>query len=171
MKKHLMSRIRFVEGGEGDGGGSSAEQPAAEDGQESQEQQSEGKTFTQDEVNGLLNQQKRGFRKEIAELQSQLDGKKTLEDRFAEMEQRAAAADAKALRSDIAAKHGISAEDRDLFLTGADEETLTAQAQRLAERESDRKKQGNVAPLEGKQTASTGTDDRATVRALFGSGG
>jgi len=49
-------------------------------------------------------------------------------------EQQAAAdaARAEALRWRIAAKHGISDEDAETFLTGADEATLTRQAERLA---------------------------------------
>lgn len=46
----------------------------------------------------------------------------------------AQSAKAEALRYRIASKHQISDEDADLFLTGTDEETLTRQAQRLAER-------------------------------------
>lgn len=41
-----------------------------------------------------------------------------------------------ALRLRVAAKHAISDEDADLFLTGTDEESLTKQAERLAARES-----------------------------------
>lgn len=44
----------------------------------------------------------------------------------------AAQARAEALRLRIAAKHGISDEDADTFLTGADEDTLTRQAERLS---------------------------------------
>lgn len=44
------------------------------------------------------------------------------------------AAKAEALRLRTAIKHGISDEDAALFLTGTDEETLTRQAERLAER-------------------------------------
>ena len=44
----------------------------------------------------------------------------------------AATAKAEALRWRIAAKHGISDEDAETFLTGSDEESLTKQAQRLA---------------------------------------
>ena len=47
------------------------------------------------------------------------------------------------------AAHQISDEDADLFLTGADEESLTAQAKRLADRESERQKGNNVSPREG----------------------
>lgn len=52
----------------------------------------------------------------------------------AEAREAAAKASAEALRFRIAAKHNISDEDADLFLTGTDEETLTKQAARLVER-------------------------------------
>lgn len=47
--------------------------------------------------------------------------------------ERAARAEAEALRWRIAAKHGISDEDAELFLTGVDEETLSRQAERFKE--------------------------------------
>ncbi len=69
----------------------------------------------------------------------------------------------------IAGEHGITdADDIALFLTGADEETLTKQAKRLAERTADRKKNGNVSPREGNNPTSTDGDGLQTVRALFG---
>lgn len=49
-------------------------------------------------------------------------------------EEAAAKATAEALRLRVAAKHGISDEDADLFLTGTDVETLERQAARLVER-------------------------------------
>jgi hypothetical protein len=49
-------------------------------------------------------------------------------------EEVAARATADALRLRVAAKHGISDEDADLFLTGTDEDTLNRQAERLAAR-------------------------------------
>ena len=51
-----------------------------------------------------------------------------------EAEQRAEALIAEALRYRVAAKHGISDEDAELFLTGTDEQTLERQAARLVER-------------------------------------
>lgn len=45
----------------------------------------------------------------------------------------AAKASAEALRYKYAAKHGISDEDAERFLTGSDEATVAAQAERLAE--------------------------------------
>jgi len=50
----------------------------------------------------------------------------------AESQAAAAKAAAEALRWRIAAKHGISDEDAETFLTGTDEASLTKQAQRLA---------------------------------------
>lgn len=67
----------------------------------------------------------------------------------------------------IATEHGITdADDIRLFLTGSDEETLTAQAKRLAERTSDRKK-SHVVPGEGKTPAPTGDPMRDFTRGLF----
>lgn len=73
-------------------------------------------------------------------------------------EQRAARAEAEALRWKVAAKHGVSDEDAELFLTGTDEATLTKQAERLSERASDRKKSGNVVPKEGSTQTEPGGD-------------
>lgn len=87
--------------------------------------------------------------------------------RIAAAEERATKAESSALRLRIAAKHGIGEEDADLFLTGTDEETLTAQAKRLSDREADRKKNGNRVPREG--TSSTSVENEASefARSLF----
>lgn len=104
------------------------------------------------------------------DLKAKAEGAKTVEQKLADLEQRNAAAEARALRSDIAAKHGVSAEDRDLFLTGTDEATLTAQAERLAARDAEIKKQGNVAPKEGAAPKGTPENEARTfVSDLFGS--
>lgn len=87
-------------------------------------------------------------------------------------------AKAEALRLRIAVTHGISLDDADLFLTGTDEETLTAQAKRLSDRaaeqanaEAERKKKSPVVSKEGTST-TTGTtteeDDREFARTFFG---
>lgn len=77
------------------------------------------------------------------------------------------AARAEALRYKVASKHGISDEDAELFLTGTDEETLTRQAERLTQRDSDRKKTGNHVAREGQQTSSGNTADSQFARQLF----
>jgi hypothetical protein len=74
---------------------------------------------------------------------------------------------AEALRLRVAVEHGISIEDADLFLTGKDDATLRAQAQRLADREADRKKNGNVVPREGTSTRPAESDEAAFARSLF----
>lgn len=79
---------------------------------------------------------------------------------------------AESLRLRVAAKHGISEDDADLFLTGTDEETLTRQAKRLSEHSETVKKKGNHVPGEGTTPSSNVGDDneRETARALFGGG-
>ena len=73
------------------------------------------------------------------------------------------------MRLRVATENGITdSDDIDLFLTGTDEETLTKQAKRLAERTADRKKNGNHVPREGASPTSTGGEGLETVRGLFG---
>lgn len=75
------------------------------------------------------------------------------------------------LRLKIASANGITdADDIELFLTGTDEETLTKQAKRLADREADRKKNGNRAPREGQTSTPREGEALETVRSLFGGG-
>lgn len=87
-------------------------------------------------------------------------------------------AKAEALRLRIAVTHGISLDDADLFLTGTDEETLTAQAKRLSDRaaeqanaEAERKKKNPIVSKEGTSTitgTTTEEDDREFARTFFG---
>lgn len=88
-------------------------------------------------------------------------------DKAAEAERERDTARAEALRLRIAAKHGISDEDADLFLTGTDQETLTRQAERLADKVTDRKKQGNHVAREGTSTPAPDDEMRAFTRDLF----
>lgn len=134
-------------------------------------------TFTQADVDKLVSKVRGEERRKASEkfadydeLKTKADGAKTVVQQLADLKDQLSASNARALRSDIAAKHGISAEDRDLFLTGTDEDTLTAQATRLAAKETDRKKNGNVAPKEGgtKNNGDPKRDMRAFTRSLFG---
>lgn len=69
----------------------------------------------------------------LAEIEeSQKSETQRLTDRTTAAEKAAAQAAAEALRWRIAAKHGVSDELADLYLTGSDEETLTRQAAGLA---------------------------------------
>ena len=158
-----------------------AEQQAAPEGTQGTEQQPAGQSFSQADVDRIvrerLAQQAKNKFGDYDDLKTKAGESQTLEQRVADMEARTQAAEAQALRATVAAEFGISTKkgpkgepsDADLFLTGTDVDTLTAQAQRLAGREEDRKKQGNFAPKEG-TTTSTGKDDedlRGFARKLF----
>jgi predicted RNA-binding Zn ribbon-like protein len=141
----------------------------------------QGQTFTQADVERIvkerLAQQAKNKFGDYEDLKTKAGNALTLEQRIADMEAESAAAKADALRARIAAEFGVSTKkgpkgepsDADLFLTGADESTLTVQAQRLAAREEDRKKQGNFAPKEGTTTNSgnDNSDFRGVVKQLF----
>jgi hypothetical protein len=60
------------------------------------------------------------------------------------------AARAELLRYKVATKFGIADEDIELFLTGTDEETLTKQAERLADRTKATANNGLRVPVEGR---------------------
>jgi hypothetical protein len=145
------------------------------------EQQQQEQTFTQAEVDRIVKARAARIAKEqypdYDDLKAQAAGAKTLEERVGSLERELSATRAEALRTSIAARFGISTEkgakgepsDADLFLTGTDESTLTAQAQRLAGRQAESKKQGNVAPKEG-ATTTAGKDDtelREFAKELF----
>lgn len=143
-----------------------AENDDANNGGEGQQRQD--KTFTpeqQAEVNRIVQERVQRVEAKYSDyddLKAKVEGAQTVEQKLADLETKYAEAEARALRSDIAAKHGISAEDRDLFLTGSDEAALEAQAKRLAERVADQKKNNNRAPKEGSTTA--GDDKDASMR-------
>lgn len=88
------------------------------------------------------------------DLKKKAEGAKTAEERMAELEKEITATKHEALKRRVQAAHQITDEDADLFLTGADEESLTAQAKRLADRESERKKKNNLSPREGNDPKS-----------------
>lgn len=146
------------------------------------EQPKPANTFTQADVDRIvqdrLAQQAKNKFGDYEALKTEAGKSKTLEERVAEMESRASKAEQDALRATIAAAHGISTKkgdngepsDADLFLTGTDEATLTAQALRLAGRATEQKKQGNVAPKEGvtPTNAGDGKDElRSFAKQLF----
>lgn len=94
-----------------------------------------------------------------------------IKDRAAAAERERDEAKSAALRLRIAAKHGISDEDADLFLTGTDEATLTKQAERLAQRAEDRTKKSNHVPREGnnQHSGNANGEMREFTRNLFSS--
>lgn len=157
------------------------EQTASTSQQQAEEVKTDAK-FTQADVDRILRerlaQQRKNEFGDYAEIKAKAEGAKTLEERMASLENELTVARTDALRARIAAEFGISTKkgdrgepsDADLFLTGTDESTLTAQAERLGVRAAAKKQQGNVAPKEG-DTKTSGKDDsipREFVRELFG---
>lgn len=142
---------------------------------EQEEAQPETPALTQEDVDKIVAKVRAEERRKASErfkdyddLKVKAGEKQTLEERIAEMEQQTQQAVATALRSDIAAEFGISKEDRDLFLTASDEDTLRAQAKRLSDRDAERKKNMHV-PKEGNVTTTTGdASQRAFLRQLTG---
>lgn len=121
-------------------------------------------TFTQADVDKLVGKARTEERRKATErfadyddLKTKAGEKATVEEQLAALRDQLVQTEIKATRSSVAARFGISTErgkndepsDADLFLTGSDEETLIAQAKRLSERESERKK-SHVVPGEGK---------------------
>lgn len=149
------------------------EDPEQQEQPEAKEQQQEPKdsTFTQADVDRIVKERIERERKRFADyddLKAKAGEKATAEERLAELEKRYADAEVRATKANIASEYGISAEDRDLFLTGEDEETLTAQAKRLADRDSERKKRNNHVPNEGSNPSPPNDDRRDFVRRLTG---
>jgi hypothetical protein len=137
---------------------------------------------TQDELNAVLKDRIARERSKFADYKdlqvkaakldeieqaNKTEAEKTAE-RIATLERELEATRTTALRSRIQAKFGIDDEDADLFLTATDEDTLTKQAQRLADRVEERKKSGAQAPLAGRTPTKTAGDDgmREFARAL-----
>lgn len=80
-------------------------------------------------------QQAAEFKKRLDEIEAaNLSDLERAQKQAQEAQEAAAKATADALRFRVAAKHGITDEDADLFLTGTDAETLERQAARLVER-------------------------------------
>lgn len=102
------------------------------------------------------------------ELKKKAAGSATAEETLAKLQRDLEDTKREALKRRVQAAHGISDEDADLFLTATEEEALTKQAERLAERDSDRKKRGNRVPTEGRTTTQAGEDPmREFTRNLF----
>ena len=157
-----------------EGGNNSGETPAAD----------EFKAIaSQDELNKVINDRLQRERAKYADYKD-LKAKASKLDEFEQANQTEAEKAAKriadleaelgntrrdSMRLKIATEHGITdADDIDLFLTGTDEETLTKQAKRLADREADRKKNGNHVPREGATPSASDDGVRETARQLFG---
>lgn len=135
------------------------------------------KTFTQAEVDEIVKERVKRERTKFADyddLKKQAEGKVTAEERIAALEKDLSDTRTEALRRRIQAKHKITDEDADLFLTATDEDQLEAQAKRLAERvaeaeqtEQGRRKKGNKVPDEGANPTPGDDEMRTFTRNLF----
>lgn len=106
-------------------------------------------------------------RLDALEAATQTEADRTAE-RIAAAEAAAAKAAADTLRWRIAARHGITDDDAELFLTGTDEDTLVRQAERLAGRKAEADSRGNQVPLEGTGSPKPADDElRRFTRQLF----
>lgn len=92
------------------------------------------------------------------------------EQRLTEIQEQIRDGELTVMRNAIAARIGLSTDERDLLLTGTDATSLEMQAVRLVQRGFGRPP-GNVAPREGQSVnAPTGNNDmRAFIDNLFGS--
>lgn len=141
-----------------------------------EQQPEQGKTFTQEEVDRIVGERLKRERDAVKDLRAkaaEVDQSKSeltrMQEQLAELTKAQAASAAQATRYRVAAANGISNEDADLFLTGGDEDTITAQAKRLIARDAQRRSQGNVVPNEGRTPQNGITDDRREfVRQLTG---
>lgn len=127
-------------------------------------------TFTQADVDRIVRervQRERAKYGDYDDLKAKAEGAKSVEQQLADLKAQNARMLRDTLAARIAARHGIAPEDADLFLTGADEETLTAQAKRLSERDAAAKKAGGVVPGEGKTPNNSGDPMRDFARQLF----
>lgn len=102
------------------------------------------------------------------DLKAKADASKTLEQRIAEVEARANAAEESARRAQIANEFGLNPEERDTLLHGS-EDDMRAQAQLFAGRRDEQKRNGNHDPDAGRTPQSPPVDDRrAWARSVFG---
>jgi hypothetical protein len=159
-----------------EGGNESGETPTAE----------EFKVITsQDDLNKVINERLARERAKFADYKdvkakaakldeieqaNQTEAEKAAK-RVAELEAELTNTRLESTRIKIASEHGITdADDIGLFLTGNDEETLTKQAKRLADRTAAHQKNGNRVPREGHESSPKPgeADRRAFVRHLTG---
>ena len=163
--------VRFIEG-EGGATGSAGGDEGNQEQNGDPAPGGEERTFSQSEVDQLIKQrlaqQARNKFGDYNELKEKAGKSQTLEERMAAMEKSSQDAELKALRAEIAGEHGLSKEDRDLLLTGTDEDTLRQQAKRLSDNSANSRKRGPSAPKEGNTTKPNASEEREAARQLFG---
>lgn len=135
--------LRFIEGGDGGGAKPSADEPnpgtdpAGTDPEPTDDSEIDWKArFESERTNSRKWESRAKENKSAADRLAELEEADKSEaqkaaDRAAALERERDEIRTEALRWKIAARHGISDADAELFLTGKDEDTITAQAERL----------------------------------------
>lgn len=172
MNTSLRRRLlRFNEGEQGASGGQASDQQ----GEQNDEKSGEERTFSQEDIDKLVSKVRAEERRKASEkfsdyndLKEKAGKAQTLEERVASMEKAGREAEVKTLRAEIASEFSLSKEDRDLLLTGTDEDTIRQQAKRLADNTADSRKRGPVAPKEGNKSKPNVSEEREAARQLFG---
>lgn len=147
-----------------------ATEAATSVGEQGQQGEQQEQSFTQADVDRIVRERVKREREKFSDyddLKAKASEKATAEERLTDLEKQLEQAQRETLRRRVQAAHGIADEDADLFLTGTDEETLTAQAERLAARESERKKRSNHVPTEGNNPRPSQDPMREFTRELF----
>lgn len=154
-------------GGEGGEGGAEGSGGTTDPGGEGKSDQ----TFTQADLDRIVKERVQRERTKFADyddLKAKAEGAKTAEERIAALESEIATSKVEALR----ARYGADVPEKlRPLLTGTTDEELKAQRDLILDGESERKKQGNRAPDEGRTPTAKAGDERTIVRSLFGSGG
>ena len=155
--------------------------PGGAEGAQEGQNDAQERSFTQAEVDRLVGQTRTDERRKVSArfadydtLKAKAEGVKTAEERIAELENRLSAADARDARNqlvaEVAKEHGITdPDDIRLFLTGADRDTIAAQAARLSERSAASQPRRGHVPNEGRNTNKPASEEREAIRNLFGS--
>jgi crotonobetainyl-CoA:carnitine CoA-transferase CaiB-like acyl-CoA transferase len=123
--------------------------------------------YSQAELDEEISRQLAFHKREGEELRARAERAEALQARAAELEELTAAEQFEQRRAQIAADYGVSPEDAAILMSGADDTTLIAQAQRLAQRQQ---RTALVVPREGsvREQEPRDQDARDFVRDLFG---
>lgn len=133
-------------------------------------------SFTQADVDKIIGKTRTEERRKAAEKYADYDDLKakagqstTLEERVAQIESTAKAAEQRAMRAEIANAKGLTP-GQAKRLVGESREELEADADELLKDIGDQKKQGNHVPREGHHSQPQADPMRAFTRNLFGGG-
>lgn len=138
----------------------------------------EGKTFTQADVDAAVEkiaakiraEERRKVSERFADyddLKTKAEGAKSLEERVAEIERTAKAAEERALRAEVANAKGLTPSQAKR-LVGSTREELEADADELVKDIGAQKKRNNVSPREGNNpNGKDGDEMRTFTRSLF----